>query len=187
MQHSADDAIAEQRIAKDLDPLSLISGSEIGNSLIYARRYDEAITQLTETLKLDLNFFSARLQLGRAYLYKGMYQEAVAEFRKATTPADRRRAMGNVAVALIRSGQRAEAMEILNQLKAEVANGNVSPYAVSLVYATLGDKEEALTWMERTIADRWNNSYMFAITPEFDELRGDPRFKAILKRANLPE
>ena len=95
--------------------------------------------------------------------------------------------MGALAVAMIRSGQRAEALEILNELKAEAANGNVSAFSAAQASAALGDKEEALTWMERTIADRWHQSYQFAINHEFDELRGDPRFKAILKRANLPE
>jgi TolB-like protein len=186
-QKRFDEAIAEAKIARDLDPLSLISSADAGNTFIFARRYDEALAQLNETLKLDPNFFTAHFHLGRAYLYKGMEQEAIAQFRKAVTPAERRRVMGPLAVTLIRSGQRAEALEILNELKAEAADGNVSAFSVAQVYAALGDKEEALTWMERTIADRWHQSYQFAILPEFDDLRTDPRFKAILKRANLPE
>ncbi len=186
-QKRFDEAIAEQRLAKELDPLSLISSAEIGNTLMYARRYDEAITQENETLKLDPNFFPARFYLGRTYFYMGMEQEAIAEFRKAATSADRQRVMGSLAIALIKTGQRAEAIEILNQLKAEAANGYVRAYLVAQIYAALGDKEEAFAWMERTIADRAQNSFLFAIAPEFDELRGDPRFKAILKRANLPE
>lgn len=142
---------------------------------------------MNETLKLDPNFFTARLYLGRAYLYKGMEQEAIAEFRKATAPADSRRVMAPLAIALVRSGQRAEAVEILDQLKAEAANGNVRAFPIAQVSAALGIKEEALAWMERTIADRSQFSYVFAINPEFDELRSEARFKAILKRANLPE
>jgi len=186
-QKRFDEAIVEAKIARDLDPLSLISSAEVGSTLIYAGRYDEAVAQLNETLKLDPNFFPASRYLGMAYVYKGVYQEAIAEFHKATTPGDRRRGMGVLAVALIRSGQRAEALEILSELKAEAANGNVSAFSAAQAYAALGEKEEALTWMERTIADRWHHSYQFAINPEFDELRSDSRFKAILKKANLPE
>ena len=186
-QKRFDEAIAEAKIARDLDPLSLISSAEVGNTFVSAGRYDEAVTQLNETLKLDPNFSAAHFYLGRAYLYKGMEQEAIAQFRKAATPAERRRAMGPLAVALISSGERAEALAILSELKAEAANGNVSAFSPAQAYAALGDKEEALTWMERTIADRWHHSYHFANNPEFDDLRSDPRFKAILKRANLPE
>ncbi len=138
-QKRFDEAIAEGRIAKELDPLSLAVSAEIGNSLAYARRYDEAIAQLNETLKLDPNFFQARIYLGRAYLYKGMNQEAIAEFHKATTPAERRRVMGYLTFALIRSGQRAETLEILSELKAEAASGNVSAFSVAqaaIIYLT---------------------------------------------------
>jgi len=186
-QKRFDEAITEAKIARDLDPLSLISSAEVGNTFVSAGRYDEAVVQLNETLRLDPNFSAAHFYLGKAYLYKGMEQEAIAEFQKATTPAARRRVIGALAVAMIRSGQRAKALEILNELKAEAANGNVSAFSAAQASAALGDKEEALTWMERTIADRWHHSYHFAINPEFDELRDDPRFKAILKRANLPE
>ena len=186
-QKRFDESIAEHKLAKELDPLSLSLSSEIGTTLISARRYDEAIALMNETLKLDPNFFPARLYLGRAYLYKGMEQEAIAEFRKATTPADRRRVLGSLVFALVKTGQRAEATEILNQLKNEAVNGYVPTFPVAQAYAALGDKEEALAWMERTIAERTPSSYLFAISPEFDELRGEARFKAILKRANLPE
>lgn len=186
-QKRFDEAIAEAKIASDLDPLSLISSAEVGNTFVAAGRYDEAIAQLNETLKLDPNFSAAHFYLGRVYLYKGMEQEAVAQFRKAATPAERQRVMGYLAVALIRSGERTEALEILGELKAEAADGNVPAFSVAQVYAALGDKEEALIWMERTIADRWYLSYRFAINSDFDDLRSDSRFKAILKRANLPE
>lgn len=186
-QKRFDEALVELKLAKDADPLSLIASAEIANGLTAARRYDEAIAQVNETLKLDPNFFAARLYLGRAYLYKGMPEEAIAEFRKATAPGDRRRIMGLLASALIRSGQRAEAMEILDQVKAEAATGEVRPYAMTQIYAALGNKEEALVWMERTVAERWQNAYSFAYLPDFDELRSDPRFKAILRKTNLPE
>jgi|CXWL01.1.fsa_nt_gi TolB-like protein len=186
-QKRFDEALVEFKLARDADPLSLIASAEIANGLTAARRYDEAISQASETLKLDPNFFTARYYLGRAYLYKGMPEEAIAEFRKATAPGDRRRVMGLLASALIRSGKRAEAMEIFDQVKAEAATGDVRPYAMAQIYAALGNKEEALVWMERTVAERWQNAFSFAYIPDFDELRSDPRFKAILKRANLPE
>jgi serine/threonine-protein kinase len=57
----------------------------------------------------------------------------------------------------------------------------------ALIHLGLGEKEEALDWLEKEIEERGPNANSYAVWPELDELRAEPRFKAMLKRLNLPE
>ena len=77
-----DEALAEMRRAEELDPLSLVIGTNVGDTLLYHRRYDEAIAQYKRVLTLDPNFQYARFELGYGFHLKGMFREAIAEYRK---------------------------------------------------------------------------------------------------------
>ena len=58
---------------------------------------------------------------------------------------------------------------------------------MALLYIGLNEKEEALVWLEKEVAERGNWSSVYAVDPVLDDLRSDPRFKDMLKRLNLPE
>ena len=60
-------------------------------------------------------------------------------------------------------------------------------YTFALIYIGLGDKEEALNWLEKQMLGRSETANAYAVAPELDVLRSDPRFKEMLKRMNLPE
>ncbi len=78
-----DEANRELKQARDLDPLSLIISTDIGKMLYYSRKYDEAIDQLRKTLEMDPTFFEAHFFLSCTYAMKGLYEEALADYRKA--------------------------------------------------------------------------------------------------------
>ena len=78
-----EEAIAEDKRALELDPLSLPINRTLGVAFYYARQYDQAIEQERKTLELDPNFILAHDDLGLAYLQKSMYKEGIAEFEKA--------------------------------------------------------------------------------------------------------
>ena len=85
--------------------------------------------------------------------------------------------------ALGQSGQRAEAMQVLERLRAGVPTGEGSSYAVALVYAGLGDFDHAYDWLDRAI-----DEYTIApalMGPAFADLRADPRFARIRTRLGL--
>ena len=60
-------------------------------------------------------------------------------------------------------------------------------YTFALIYIGLGDKDEALNWLEKHMLSRAETASWYAVSPQLDELRSEPRFKAMLKRMNLPE
>jgi len=182
-----DDSLLELRRGEELDPLSPIIGTNLGDTLVYARRYDEAITQYKRTLVSNPNFGYAHQALGWAYGSKGMYPEAIAETRTAIVQRNGSSAKGYLGLWLARSGKRADALLLLNELKMEAARDYVQPYTLALIYIGLGNKEEALNWLEKQMLAHAETANSYAVAPELDELRSEPRFKEMLKRMSLPQ
>jgi TolB-like protein/Tfp pilus assembly protein PilF len=182
-----DDSLVELRRAEELDPLSPIIGTNLGDTLVFARRYDEAVAQYKRTLVSNPNFGSAHRALGWAYGLKGMYPEAIAETRTAIELRNGSSAKGYLGLWLARSGKREDAGQLLNELKQESARNYVQPYTFALIYIGLGSKEEALNWLEKQMSGHAETANQYAVAPELDELRSEPRFKEMLRRMNLPE
>jgi TolB-like protein/Tfp pilus assembly protein PilF len=182
-----DEAIAALKRAEELDPLSPIIGTNLGDILLAARRYDEAIVQYQRVLSLAPNFGNAFYGLGLAHWQKGLKPEAIAEMRKYIEMSGSTLGKGDLGFFLARSGQRDEAVKLLAELKQASSPRYVPGTAVALIHLGLGEKEEALDWLEMEIDDRGSLATYYAVMPELDDLRTEPRFKAMLKRLNLPE
>jgi tetratricopeptide (TPR) repeat protein len=182
-----DDSLVELRRAEELDPLSPIIGTSLGDTLVYARRYEEAIAQYKRTLIRNPNFVYAHQALGWAYGLDGMYPEAIAESRTAVELSKGTSAKGYLGLWLAKSGKRDQAVKLLSELKQETPRTYVQNYTFALIYIGLGDKAEALNWLEKHMSDRAETANLYAVAPELDDLRSEPRFKEMLRRMNLPD
>src|SRR5439155_2003363 len=175
--------IAEGKHAVELDPLSLVINTDLGRNYCYARRYDEAIAQLRKTLAMDSGFYIAHVVLGQALDAKGARDAAIVEYRKARALNDDPAVLGLLARAYGLSGNETEAEKILDQLKKLFQERYVSAYSFALVYLGLGDKEEALRWLEQSYQDRAGSDIGYIrVDPLLDPLRGDPRFEALAEK-----
>ncbi len=115
-----DESIAEIKRAQELDPLAFIINSIVGMRLYLARQYDKAIEQFQKTLEMDPNFGQAHSFLGQAYVQKARYDEAIAAFQKAITLSPGNPfIVSSLGHAYAVSGQRGEAMKILDQLQGD--------------------------------------------------------------------
>jgi len=146
-----DEALVELRRAEELDPLSAIITLNVGDTLVNARRYDEAIAHYKRSLSLNPDFALTHFALGWAYAIKGMYPEAIASTRRALELDPDSSTKGYLSLWLARSGQRDEARKLLDELKQESAARYVQSFAVAIAYLGLGDKEQALDWLERKL------------------------------------
>jgi tetratricopeptide (TPR) repeat protein len=182
-----DESIAEVRRAEELDPLSPIIGTNLADMLVVARRYDEAIAQYKRVLVRNPNFEYAHLALGRAYGSDARYPEAITETRRALELNIGSSTKGYLGLWLARSGKRDEALKLLSELKQEATRDYVQGYTFAVIYIGLGEKEEALNWLEKHMLARSETANQYAVSPELDYLRSEPRFKAMLKQMNLPE
>jgi tetratricopeptide (TPR) repeat protein len=178
-----DDAIREGKRAAELDPLSLVINADLGVNYVYARRYDDAVAQLRRTVDLDPGYYFAHINLGQALEMKGARDAAIAEYHKARELNDDPAVLGYLARVYGLSGNKTEAEKILEELKELSKQRYVSAYSFALVYIGLGDKEEALRWLEKSYQDRAGSDVgWIRVDPLLDQLRGDPRFEALAER-----
>jgi len=84
------------------------------------------------------------------------------------------------------AGYRDEAQKILKQLQELSKQRYVTPYLVSATYAALGNKDEALRWLETGYRERAALMVCLKTEPRFDDLRSDPRFQDLMRRMNFP-
>jgi len=180
------EAAFERKVALELDPLSLIINFELGSSYYYARDYDKAIEQLKKTLELDPTFPAALQFLPAAYLQKGQNEEAIALFKKDFYSGAALFAAGGLGHAYAVSGYRKEALAMLDDLKRRREQQYVSGVSLALVYAGLGDKDQAFEWLEKAYDERAFQIQWLKVEPRWDPLRGDPRFADLLKRVGIP-
>ncbi len=188
-QGRLDEGLAEIKRAQELDPLSPIISSNVGQFLYWARRYDQAVEQFRKTLDLDPNFAQGHLWLGHCYERRGMYGEAIAEFQKANGLfGENPRALGLLGHVYAISGRKREARKILADLKAVTGRRYVSPYDFAVIHLGFGEKDQALAWLEKAIeVEKLTGALVFIkVEPILDPLRSDPRFHNILRRVGLP-
>jgi len=178
-----DSAISEAKRAIELDPLSLVINADTSWIYFSARRYDEAEAQVRKTLEIGPQFFLAHYYLGEVLQFKAHLSEAIAEFQKAFELNNDPYSLAMLGQAYARNGQRDEAQKILARLNEEAKSHYVAPYALALVQIGLGDKDRAIEELDHAYREQETN-YLFGIKvdPMLDDLRGDPRFEALVRR-----
>ena len=133
---------------------------------------------------MDPNFASAHFHLGKAYVKKGRYKEALVAFGKAHA-FSQVAAMALEGHTLAVLGQRDKAQEILSELKEQSKLRYVSPYDIAVIHTGLGEKDEALAWLQKACDERVFRVVLLGVEPLLDDLRSDPRFQALVKRIGL--
>jgi TolB-like protein/DNA-binding winged helix-turn-helix (wHTH) protein len=180
-----DDALAESERARQLDPLSLIIASDNGAILYFSRRYDRAIKRFRGVLEMEPNF-------GRAHLIVGAYEQN-EDWADALAHIDDWRRMEDGpwtwawAVHVYgRAGRREDALRALEKLNESNQRWKLNaPALMSMAYAGMGDKDEAIAWLNQGLSEHSSAVVTLKVDPAYDPLRGDPRFEMLLRRVGL--
>ena len=180
-----EDALAEIRIAKKLDPLSQIINEDTAHLLYFARRYDEAIEQSRRNLEMDPTYAAAHATAGFAYLGKQQYAESVAELETAVRlSGGEPGTMAVLGIAYSQAGRGADARKIMEQL----TTAHYRPVLkVAWLYAALGDRNRAFAWAEKFYQARSPEFFTLRVLPLLDPWRPDPRFQDLVRRVGLAE
>jgi tetratricopeptide (TPR) repeat protein len=176
------------RRASVLDPLSLEIRVMALFPLNMGRRYDETIVAAERLLETNPESWNAWLVLGQALLQKRDYGRALPALRRVTE-LNAGWVPGRCALAagLATAGNRAQALEILEDVLAQPDETRMYSYSIAWVHAALGNADAALHWLA-TAADRRSEAALFIQSdPLLDRLRTDARFQAILDRYNFPK
>jgi TolB-like protein/tetratricopeptide (TPR) repeat protein len=181
-----DEAMSEVKRAHELDPISPAINAALVLPLVHAGQYDKAIEQLKAVIDLDPDFYRSHLFLGAAYTQKREFAKAITEFQIAVILSDgSTRALAALGYAYAVSGRRQEALNVLEDLNKRSRERFVSPYAMAVVHAGLGDKDQAFEWLEHAYNQRDEWLVRLKIAPELVSLRSDQRFTELLWRIGL--
>jgi len=84
------------------------------------------------------------------------------------------------------AGKRNEAQKELAELQELSKQRYVSPDLFALIYAALGDKNQAFAWLNKSMDEHDLITARLKVDQRFDPLRSDPRFADLVRRVGLP-
>ena len=176
----------ETRRTLELDPLSSFNRCFYGWHLVYEGRYDEAIAQLTRVAQAEPNFSSVHLGLWGAYFKKGADAEALAEAKRFFAALGDREVADALDAGWAHGGYRGAMKRAGDTLVARFQRTYYPAIRVARVLAHAGDNERALEFLEKAYERHETPLYHIGVGWDWDELRPDPRFQALLRRMSLP-
>jgi serine/threonine protein kinase/TolB-like protein/Tfp pilus assembly protein PilF len=181
------EALAESKRARELDPLDLRINALGGQFYVHAGQADDGLALLQKVIELDSSYWLPHSFAASAYIEKGMFDQAVAEARKARElPGVSSIPAGFLGFALARSGKQAEARAVLEGLLKSAKEQYISAYAIAMIYNGLGERDQALAWLETAYQNREPRMAFLKVEPKWNSLRDDPRFQDLFRRVGLP-
>jgi serine/threonine protein kinase/tetratricopeptide (TPR) repeat protein len=182
-----EEAMVQIQRALELDPLSALFQDIYAMDLMYARRYDDAIALLLDTLKTSPNDPIALSTLRSAYHMKRMYNEAL-EIWKASYAAKRdKEAVEALARGFAEGGYQGALGRVAETYIARSGTAYVTPWQIGTLYTRAGKNKEALDWLEKAYEAHDQNCIYLGVDPIFDQLRSEPRFRDLLRRMKFPQ
>jgi len=173
----ADEGLREMERAVELEPLSLILNANLAGAYVSARQYEKATMQIQRTKDLDPAFLPTQWYFCWVAAVTGKYDEILTDTHKQNP-----RLTAFIGFAYAKTGRVDEARSILRELQ------ETRPHSdAAFVYIGLGDTENAFAEMEKAVQAREFDAAEIKVDPFWDPLRGDPRYKDLLKRMGLPE
>ncbi len=183
-----DEAMSEIKQAQQLDPLSGIIGLNVG--IVHLAKDDakSAEVEFRRIVEFDPTWWGGHFYLGFALFELGRHEEALQELETSaqlTSRSGRPMAVLGHAYAVI--GRRTDAQAVIKELEEKYAKREAIGQSIAAVYTGLGDKDQALAWLEKDFDARSGDLIRIGWYPPFDSLRDDPRFKDLVKRMAFPD
>jgi TolB-like protein/tetratricopeptide (TPR) repeat protein len=182
LDHPEEVALPELKRARGLDPLNPVYSAWLGWRYLFAGQWDDALDEARKSIELDPDFPIGHYVMGCAYTGQGKLEEAVAAHQKAGASSPMWK--WGLGCAYAEFGREAEARAVARELEENPTGWDA--WGLAEIYAALGEKDEALRWLEAALERRhsyipWLNRF-----PAFKSLRDDPRFQDLARRGNAP-
>lgn len=182
-----EEAIRAQELTNRHSPLDLQFGMDLSGIYLAAGRVDQSIEQSRKTIELDPNYWGGYQELGLALLRNKQFPEAIAAMEKSRSLDKNPSVSGYLGFAYATAGNKADAQRVLEEMIEQSKQRYVPAYSIAIIYAGMNDKEQAFEWLNKAFADRSFYIALLNFEQTLDNLRPDPRFKELLRRANLPQ
>jgi serine/threonine protein kinase/tetratricopeptide (TPR) repeat protein len=180
------EAVAEIKLAQQLDPVNPAISVDVGLPYYLARQYDQSIAQNRRALEMFPNFFLAHLALGEALFQKGDYATGIEEIEKGKAMEPTPPSIGQLGYVYAKSGRKDEARKLLAELKELSKRRYVASYWIAMIYVGLDEKDEAFAWLEKAYQERSWWLVWIKMDPILDSLRSDARFTDLMRRIGFP-
>jgi TolB-like protein/Tfp pilus assembly protein PilF len=181
-----DEAIIETKRGVDLDPTNLILSNEFAWAYYLSHRFNEAIPLFRKNLEMDPNFVYSSYEISQTFIAKGMYREAIAELNRIRPiSGDWSFILAELGCAQAGLGKRAEVESIIEELKKRMASEYIDPVVIAYIYLALDNRDQAFVWLEKAYQERAGNVLWLKVEPKMDPIRGDARFKDLMRRMGL--
>jgi len=182
-----EESLVQMERARELDPASLSKVAGVGEVLNLMGRTDDAIRQQEKALEMEPNSGFAQWALGNVYVHKRMYDKAIEQYKKAiplsgNSPDE----PATLAYAYAKSGQRTQALRTIEELVKRSERSYVPSTLIAATYAAVGDHQEASRWLHKAVQQRDGILIFLNVDPMFEDLRSDPRYRAIIQQVDLP-
>lgn len=181
------EAEEQMAIAQKLDPLEPSVNSGSAYVLYFDRQYDKSIEFCQRALKQDPNYAIAHALLGWNYVQLKRTPEGINELNRALESAPENTLyLATLGRAYVLSQQNTEAQHLVQQLDELSKHKWVGASTQAIIYAARGDRDSAISWLN--VAAKQEDGFLLwlKVTPEFDPLRDDPRFKQLVQQVGLP-
>lgn len=180
-----DEALSAIQRARALDPFSLITNAMYGQFLYDAGRDSEAVTQLLSTLDMESRFWVGYICLAKVYEKLGMYTEALTACENAWNfSGGNTEALSLAGYIYAVAGNRQEAEAKIQQMLERKKERYLPPYNLALVYAGLGQTDDALQWLTQALKDR-DVHMTFLLDHKWDALRRSADLQPLLEQLGL--
>jgi len=178
-----EDSIAEMRRARDLDPFNPLMSSGLARILAFARRYDEAIEVGQTTTELYPEYPSTYAALAEALEQLQRFDQAIAMYSKFRELTGRGAPEPSPPVHVRDAKTYWSWMRAV--LQKDSAKTSVSPLDLARVSAELGEKDHAFALLNQAVQERAGELAFLRVSPSWDALRNDARFKGLLSTVGL--
>ena len=179
-----DEALAETRLAVELDPLSLIINMSVAWVQHFAGNHEAAREETLRIRALVPTFEEAGNLLMASYELLGLYEEAARV--ASEQPCWGLHVDGPQLLAAYREGGR----EAYWRKRLEfIESANPPPalfFMFAVVHGQLGNVDRAIDYLERMVDEHVGGVVFIGVDPTCVAFRGNPRYEALLRRAGVP-
>jgi serine/threonine protein kinase/tetratricopeptide (TPR) repeat protein len=188
-----DEGFVQYKKALELDPFSMAIGTDYGIALFYGRQFDQSADYLKKLMEMDPNFVRTHTYLAQVYRSMGRYEDALNEIEKKVVlegenPEVVAKGKKEILDAFKSSGPKGYWSKILEFNKQDIKKGtHVSDSTMASIYAHLGERDTAFEFLERSVRNNEPDMSILKVSPEWDELREDPRFQELLRKMGFSQ
>jgi serine/threonine-protein kinase len=183
-----DAGIAQMRLARQLDPLSVVMTQQLAQIYAFAGQYDSALVYAQRAAEIDSTFPMIHTTRCTVYLAQGAYPQAIEEAHEMISLGTISRGLRDLAVAYALSGQTEKARDTLAKLLEWMNDHYFSSVGVARVYCALGDRERVFEYLEKAYEERDDYLIQPALMPPWcDFIKSDPRYKELMKKVGVEQ